>query len=82
MTDTEPQMRKLLSAVATMTDQMSGMSREIAGLKQEVAEMKEIVAAWEAVKTGGKFVKWLAGVASGIAGMWLIAKAVGASMLK
>lgn len=75
-------MQRLLSAVATMTDKVTELSHKITELEEQVSEMKEIVQAWEAMKTGGKFVKWLAGIGSGIAGLWILAKAIGANLFK
>lgn len=82
MSDPAHQMDKLLSAVATMTDEVSGMKREVADLKKEVAATKDIVEAWQAVKVGGKFLKWVGGIATSLAATWLIMKALGAQLLK
>lgn len=76
------QLQKLLSAVAALTDEVSELKREVAALKDKVNETRDIVEAWQAVKTGGRFVKWVAGVGSGVAGAWLVLKAFGAALLK
>ncbi len=68
--------------MADLIDEVSGLKREIVALKGKVDETREIVQAWEAAKATGKFVKWLAGLGSGLAGLWIIAKAAGASFLK
>lgn len=57
--DGAPQLHKLLGAVATLTDEVSGLRHEVADLTKEVSETREIVEAWGAVKTAGKFIKWL-----------------------
>lgn len=75
-------MNKLLEAVAALTDEMQAVKREIHDVKTSVNESKEILEAWEAVKLGGRFVKWLAGLGSGIAGLWILAKALGSSFFK
>lgn len=62
MSDTAGQLEKLLSAVATLTDETASLKREFSDLKKKVNETKDIVEAWQAVKTGGKFLKWLGGV--------------------
>lgn len=82
MSETPGQMNKLLEAVAALTDEMQALKREIHDVKTSVNETKEIVEAWEAVKLGGRFVKWLAGLGSGIAGLWIMAKAIGMSWFK
>ncbi len=80
MSDNQTQMQRLLSAVATMTDEVQGLKREVVDLTTSVNETKEIVKAWEAVKLGGKFIKWLGGLASFFAGVWLLMK-IGVSQL-
>lgn len=82
MPETQAQMNKLLEAVAALTDEMQAVKREIHDVKTSVNESKEILEAWEAVKLGGRFVKWLAGLGSGIAGLWILAKALGSSFFK
>lgn len=82
MPDTPAQMSKLLSAVAVLTDEVAALARQIETLEQKVDETKDIVEAWEAVKVGGRFVKWLAGIGSAIAGLWILAKAVAVNMFK
>jgi hypothetical protein len=80
--NTARQLQKLLTAVATLTDEVTDLKREINILKVEVAEAKDIVDAWQAVKTGGKFIKWLASIGSGVAGAWLFFKGYGVAALK
>lgn len=82
MSEPAEQLGKLLTAVATMTDEVAGMKREVAELKKEVAATKDIVEAWQAVKVGGKFLKWVGGLATSAAATWLIMKALGAQLLK
>ena len=82
MSDSASQMATLLSAVATLTDEVTSLKRTIGDLQTKVDATKELVEAWQAVKTGGKFVKWVAGVGSGIAGAWIVMKALGSAMVK
>ena len=80
MTEPTHQMQTLLSAVATMTDKMTEMSHKLDGLEKKVEETRELVGAWQAVKVGGKFVKWFGGLVTTIAAVWLLMK-VGLSHL-
>lgn len=64
---TDDTQAKLLSAVTTLTDEVQGLKGEVCDLKSDVREMREIVDAWGAVKTAGKFLKWLGGVVAAIA---------------
>lgn len=84
MTQTVPerQLRELLTAVATMTDEVTALKRRVEDLSEKVKRTNDIVDAWQAVKTGGKFVTWIAGVGSGLAGVWLMVKAFGAAVMK
>lgn len=82
MSDTPAQMSKLLSAVAVLTDEVAALARQIETLEQKVNETKDIVEAWEAMKVGGRFVKWLAGIGSAVAGLWILTKAVAMNMFK
>ena len=71
---TADQMGKLLSAVATLTDEVTGLKTEVFGLKREVSETREIVEAWGAVKTAGKFLKWLAMIVASVTAIVVGAK--------
>lgn len=73
-------MQKLLSAVATLTDEVQELKREVHDLRTAVSETSEIVKAWEAAKVGGKFIKWLGGLATAFAAIWLLLR-VGAAQI-
>ena len=60
-------MIKLEDGLAEFIKVNGSLRSEIAELKESVDETREIVKAWEAVKTGGKFVKWLGALAAAIA---------------
>ena len=60
-------MIKLEDGLAELIKVNGSLRSEIAELKESVDETREIVKAWEAVKTGGKFVKWLGALAAAIA---------------
>ena len=75
----ESQLNKTLIA---LVDRVEALTGKVEGLETKIDEMKELNEAWSAVKTSGKFFRWIAGVASGLAGIWLIAKAVGREVLR
>ncbi|WP_179504342.1 MULTISPECIES: hypothetical protein [unclassified Sphingomonas] len=60
-----------MSGLETSVDQLikavDAMRGELSDVKEGVEETREIVKAWEAVKTGGKFVKWVGALAAAIA---------------
>lgn len=63
-----------LDAIASALDTLPDMARKI-------DETRDIVEAWHAVKTGGKFLKWLGGIAVAIAAIWAILKGMLAQIL-
>ncbi len=65
---------KLLTATAALTDEVQALKIEVGSLRESIDETKEIVGAWEAVKVGGKFIKWLGGIATAIAALWFITR--------
>lgn len=48
--------------------------QHIPQMRKDIAETREIVAAWNTVKNGGRFVKWMGGIAAAFAAMWVLAK--------
>ena len=73
---------RLNKTLIVLVDQVELLAAKVDGLQTKIDEMKELNEAWAAVKTSGKFFRWIAGVASGLAGAWLIAKAIGREMLQ
>lgn len=53
---------------------MSEIKADIEKLTNEVAKTREIVETWQAVKTGGKAVAWLAKLFAGIIALWIVFK--------
>lgn len=51
--------RQMLSAVATMTDELRALKTKVGSLEKKVNETKDIVEAWGAMKTIGKFITWV-----------------------
>lgn len=72
MPETNAQLSRLLSAVATLTDEVQSLKTTVAILTTSVDETKQIVEAWEAVKVGGKFIKWLGSIATAFAALWVL----------
>jgi signal transduction histidine kinase len=58
--------QRMLTAMATMTDELREVKTEVATLRGTVAETKDIVEAWGAVKTMGKFIKWLGALVAAV----------------
>ncbi|MBD3744575.1 MAG: hypothetical protein IE932_00005 [Sphingopyxis terrae] len=64
------QLGEVIAALRTLPE----MKADIEATKADSASVKEIVEAWNAVKTGGKFVKWVAPIIGGIVGAWAALK--------
>lgn len=58
--------QRMLTAMATMTDELREVKTEVSTLRSTVAETKDIVEAWGAVKTMGKFIKWLGALVAAV----------------
>lgn len=56
-------------------DEMRGVKQSLVQVEKDVAETKDLVEAWGAVKTAGKFIKWLGSIATGLVAFYLLAKA-------
>lgn len=56
-------------------DEMRGVKQSLVQVEKDVAETKDLVEAWGAVKTAGKFIKWLGSIATGMVAVYLLAKA-------
>ena len=79
---TDAQHNRLNQSMIALIDEVQGLRRDMAAMKAELDEMKEMSEAWQAVKLGGKFVKWGAGIAMSFAGIWYFLKAIGREVLK
>lgn len=58
---------EILSRIETLTEQVKEM-------RGEIAETREIIQAWQAVKTGGVFITWIAKVVTGIVALVAVFK--------
>lgn len=64
----DPTHGEILTAIAKI-------EAKIVTLGVDVAATKEMVEAWQAVKTGGKVITWLAKIAAALIGLVVFAKA-------
>lgn len=72
----------LNNRIGAMEKKLDDLIRAVDNLTTEVAETKEIVELWAAAKTAGRVIRWLAGIASSIAALWVITKSIGVGLLK
>lgn len=63
-----------LDAIVRSLEPLPDMQEDLAKAKADSATVKEIVEAWNAVKTGGKFVRWIAPIAVSIGAAWAALK--------
>lgn len=68
------EIRDQLGAILKALEPLPQMKRDIATAKKNGASTKELVEAWNAVKTGGKFVRWIAPLAGAVGGAWVFVK--------
>ena len=61
-----------LDRVISRQDEVMG---KLDTVEADVAATKELVEAWAALKTTGRFLKWLSGVLAAVSLIWAIAKA-------
>jgi uncharacterized protein (DUF697 family) len=70
-----------LQGIMSALKELPQMRADIAQAKKDSETVKELVEAWSAVKTGGKFVKWLGPILGGIIAGWAAIKFEIASMV-
>lgn len=66
--------REQLEKVLTALEPLPQMKADIAIAKKDAETVKDLVEAWNAVKTGGKFIKWIAPIIGGLIGGWAALK--------
>jgi ABC-type hemin transport system substrate-binding protein len=54
---------------------VSALTQKLEAVSNDVNKTKDIVEAWNAVKTGGKFLKWLGGVIAAVTAIIVATKA-------
>lgn len=57
-----------------INETLQEMNDSLASMKSDMHTTKEIVEAWNAVKTGGKFIRWAVPIVAGIGSFWLALK--------
>ena len=62
------------SEFVQIREALTSLRQQVASMQTDVAETKEIVAAWNAVKNGGRFVKWAGGIIMTVAGAYAAIK--------
>lgn len=55
-------------------EKLGTMEASITQVEHDVSKTKEIVEAWSAVKTVGKFVKWVASLGTGVVAIYMLLK--------
>lgn len=90
MTTPEPdiaaQLAAMTATVGAMARQMKAFERrvekkvddvaaKVETVSEDVGKTKDIVEAWNAVKTGGKFLKWLGGIVAAVTAIIIAVKA-------
>lgn len=68
-------------AIETKIDRIVKNVECIPGMSKDIAETREIVEAWSAAKNVAHFIKWVSGIAAGVAALWLVFKAVARGLL-
>ena len=66
---------EILKSFEEMKGSVSDVKQSLVQVEKDVAETKDLVEAWGAVKTAGKFIKWLGSIATGLVAVYLLAKA-------
>lgn len=65
----------ILKSFEEVKGSVSEVKQSLAQVEIDVSETKDLVEAWGAVKTAGKFIKWLGSIATGLVAFYLLAKA-------
>lgn len=59
-----------IAKVLKALEPLPQMKRDIAKAKKDSESTKELIEAWNAVKTGGKFIRWIVPIVGGAGAMW------------
>lgn len=68
------EIRDDIAKVLKALEPIPQMKRDIAKAKKDSESTKELIEAWNAVKVGGKFVRWLVPLVGGAGAMWAAVK--------
>lgn len=68
------EIRKSLLEINKKLEVLPQMQKDVAAAKRSTTRVKELVEAWNFIKTGGKFVRWVAPVVAAIVGAYVAVK--------
>ena len=66
----EESQSEMLTEVREMRHQFEAAMRQLEEQTREIAKTREIVEAWGAVKTAGRFIKWLGGIIAALGAIY------------
>lgn len=68
------EIRTRLERITEQLEVIPQLKEDIYEARQNSEKTKEIIEAWNAIKTGGKFVRWIAPIIGGMTGAWVALK--------
>ena len=66
--------KEIAEMVEKNRDEIANVTRELTDLRAEFGKMVELLEAYTALKTGGKFVTWMAKFLAGLLAIWVLVK--------
>lgn len=84
LTEGRGRIHALETGVEAINEKLTCISEKLSilpDMQKEIAATKEIVEAFGAVKTMGKFVKWIGGIATALVALWIVMKAVAKAVI-
>lgn len=70
----DEKLTRVLDELTEMRNSLTQVEHDVSKTKDDVAKTKDIVEAWSAVKTVGKFVKWVASLGTGLVAVYMLMK--------
>jgi hypothetical protein len=80
--DIDDRLRRGEARFTSIEHKLDQVLAEMGTIRADVCETRELVEVWTAAKTFGKFVKWAAGLTTGLAGLWIVLKASAAAVVR
>lgn len=68
------EIRERLSSIGDHLEALQSLKADVQAAKESAEKAKEIIEAWGVIKTGGKFVGWVAPIIASIMGGWAAVK--------
>lgn len=68
------EIRDHLETIGTHLEGLHSLKADVQAAKESAEKAKEIIEAWNAIKTGGKFVRWVAPIVTSVIGGWAAVK--------